>query len=569
MLRHVLDQPPLQEFDGPIALVLVPTRELAQQVQREAERFTERLSLRCAAFYGGVPISDEIAMARRGLHIIIATPGRLIDLMVANKGKVVPTTRVTFVVLDEADRMLDQGLGPQMAKIVGNVRPDRQIVLFSATVPKLIEVAAKKFMRDPVQVIVGGRRNPSTNVTQYVDCFETDDHRWLRFLQLLGEWYSKGLILIFTQTQAEVDALWEELFANGYDKHCISLHAGMDQVDRDLALYDFRMSEGGKRILIATSVASRGIDVPDIELVINYKCPNHVEEYIHRVGRTGRANKRGVATTFYMIGEDEQHATWLVRALQDSNNEVPPQLQQIANEFWMKRKNGLIPYFRPNQGYDGRGFKFNKAESRRKKEERKAQMRAMGLMDDSDEDIGDDSDAPKDKDGNYVRVDVGPRAANVTADGSGQLVLHESTRLEKAQNYIDQLQLVLRERDEMAAQSKFTAELEINDYPQTARWKVTNRDKCHELIEQFEVTVMVKGVYCAKGEAPPGERKLYLQIDGKEESQVQGAKRALEEQLEEETQKALTAGSAIGVGRPVRSDGSRGKFGGGGGGGLW
>eukprot|EP01062_Namystynia_karyoxenos_P047219 TRINITY_DN3551_c1_g1_i2.p1 TRINITY_DN3551_c1_g1~~TRINITY_DN3551_c1_g1_i2.p1 ORF type:complete len:964 (+),score=391.17 TRINITY_DN3551_c1_g1_i2:74-2965(+) len=555
MLRHILDQPGLADGDGPIAFVLVPTHELAQQVLKETDRFAPRLGLRFMASYGGVPIADQIAEARRGVHGIIATPGRLIDLMVANKGKVVPTNRATFVVLDEADRMLDFGLGPQMVKIVANIRPDRQTVMFSATVPKMIEVAAKKLMTQPVQVIIGGRRNPSSNVEQHVECFESDEHRWLRLLQLLGEWYSKGLILIFAEKQTEVDQLWEDLYAHGYDRHCISLHSGMDQIDRDLALHDFKTGEGGKRILVATSVASRGIDVPDIELVVNYKCPSHVEEYIHRVGRTGRANKKGVAWTFYMIGTDECHATWLVRALQDSNNTVPEQLQQIANEFWQKRRNGLVPYFRPNQGYTGRGYKFDYKEARRKRAERKAQMRAHGLVDESD-----DEKRAGSSDEDYVRVDVGPRAANVTAEGSGRLVLHQSANIDKAKAYADQLSMIVRQKEEMAAQQKFNAEVEINDYPQSARWKVTNREMCASIIERFEATVMVKGMYC-KGAPPPGERKLYLQIDGKDELQVQGAKRAIIDLLEEETQKAMAAGSALGVGRPIRPDGRPGKFG--------
>ncbi|KAJ9440490.1 hypothetical protein DIPPA_06577a, partial [Diplonema papillatum] len=143
MLRHVLDQPSLAEMEGPIGWVIVPTHELAMQIQTEATKFCSQLRLNSVAAYGGVPISQHIAECRRGAHILIGTPGRLVDLMVANKGRVVNTQRATMCVLDEADRLFDGGFGPQVTKIVNNMRPDRQTIMFSATFPKQIEAAAK------------------------------------------------------------------------------------------------------------------------------------------------------------------------------------------------------------------------------------------------------------------------------------------------------------------------------------------------------------------------------------------------------------------------------------------
>eukprot|EP01064_Diplonema_japonicum_P030913 TRINITY_DN5380_c2_g2_i1.p1 TRINITY_DN5380_c2_g2~~TRINITY_DN5380_c2_g2_i1.p1 ORF type:complete len:941 (+),score=208.28 TRINITY_DN5380_c2_g2_i1:77-2899(+) len=544
MIRHILDQPPLGDFDGPIGFVLIPTRELATQIQKEFVKFGKKVGVKSLAAYGGVGISEQIAECRRGVHVIVGTPGRLIDLMVANKGKVVNTSRASFCVLDEADRMFDLGFGPQVAKIVQNIQPDRQMVMFSATFPKQIEAAAKRFLVNPAEVVIGGRCNPSTNVTQFVECFEDANHKFLRLLQIVGEWYDKGLILVFTKSQEEVDILWKSMYDAGYSNQCIMLHGGMDQIDRDLALHDFDMS--GKRVLIATSVASRGIDVPDLELVINYTIPSHFEDYIHRIGRTGRAGKRGTAFSFYTIGEDEQHATWLVRALESSNNDIPEELQHIANDFWTKKKNGLVPYFRPNGGFGGRGYKFDKEESRRKKEDIKAQMRARGLVDDND---SEENDNPSDDE--HVEVNIDKERPTSYTKAGGTVAIHSMAKVNKAQEYAKTLSLQLAKAQEMAEQNKFTSEIEINDYPVQARWKVTNREQCQTILEEqgIEATVMAKGIYCKKGKAPPGERKLYLQIDGQTHADVQSAKKLLLNTLDSETQRLLAAGSAIGVGR--------------------
>jgi ATP-dependent RNA helicase DDX46/PRP5 len=168
MFRHILDQPPLETDDGPIAIIMTPTRELATQIAKECRKFTRHLNINVVAVYGGTNISEQIAELKRGTEIIVCTPGRMIDMLAANNGRVTNLRRITYVVLDEADRMFDMGFEPQVTKILDNVRPDRQTVMFSATFPKKMEDLARKALIKPCEVAVGGRSVVCKDVEQHV-----------------------------------------------------------------------------------------------------------------------------------------------------------------------------------------------------------------------------------------------------------------------------------------------------------------------------------------------------------------------------------------------------------------
>jgi ATP-dependent RNA helicase DDX46/PRP5 len=197
---------------------------------------------------------------------------------------------VSYVVIDEADRMFDMGFEPQLSRILANIRPDRQTVMFSATFPKQIENLAKKILTKPVEIVVGQRGQSCSNVTQYVEVLD-DNQKLVRLLQILGEYtdcyYEEGDkktligIIIFVDQQTEADELYKELFQRGYQP--LLIHGGQDQEDRNFAIYDFKT--GVRNILISTSVCARGLDVKHCGLVINFKCPNHMEDYVHRVGK--------------------------------------------------------------------------------------------------------------------------------------------------------------------------------------------------------------------------------------------------------------------------------------------
>lgn len=208
MLRHIFDQPILAEGKGPIGLIMAPARELAVQIYNEARKFTKALGLRVTAVYGGAGVADQIADLKRGAEIVVCTPGRMIDILTMQAGKLVSLDRVSFVVLDEADRMFDMGFEPQIKMILQNVRPDRQTALFSATFPRTVENLAKKVLHMPLEIIVGGRSVASSDITQHVE-IRDDDDKFMRLLQLLGVWFEKGNILVFVDTQAKCDTLFQ------------------------------------------------------------------------------------------------------------------------------------------------------------------------------------------------------------------------------------------------------------------------------------------------------------------------------------------------------------------------
>ncbi|KAF9428190.1 pre-mRNA processing RNA-helicase, partial [Podila epigama] len=356
MLRHIKDQRPLESMEGPIAIIMTPTRELAVQIHKECKNFLKVLGLRAVCAYGGSPIKDQIAELKRGAEIVVCTPGRLIDLLCANSGRVTNLRRTTFLVLDEADRMFDMGFEPQVMKIVNNVRPQRQVVLFSATFPKQMEALARKLLKRPLEITVGARSVVCEDVTQIVEVRE-DDTRFNRLLEILGKAYNddpEARVLIFVSRQEAADNLLRDLMRRGYVS--MSIHGGKDQVDRDSAITDFK--SGVCQILIATSVAARGLDVKKLGIVINYECPNHMEDYVHRVGRTGRAGNKGVAYTF-ITPEQERFAPDIAKALTNSNTPIPPELQRLVDSFNEKIKSGDAK--QTASGFGGKGLeKFEK-----------------------------------------------------------------------------------------------------------------------------------------------------------------------------------------------------------------
>jgi len=353
MFRHIKDQRPLESLDGPIGLIMTPTRELATQIHKECKPFLKALNLRAVCAYGGAPIKDQIADLKRGAEIIVCTPGRMIDLLAANQGRVTNLRRVTYIVLDEADRMFDMGFEPQVMKIMANIRPDRQTVLFSATFPRQMEALARKTLAKPVEIVIGGRSVVAPEITQIVEV-RTEETKFVRLLELLGNLYAEeqntdDRTLVFVDRQESADSLLNDLMRKGYP--CQSIHGGKDQIDRDDAIHNFKA--GVVPVMIATSVAARGLDVKQLKLVVNYDAPNHLEDYVHRAGRTGRAGNTGTAVTF-ITPEQERYSLDIAKALRQSGQEVPDEVQKLVDTFLEKVKAGKEKV--SGSGFGGKGL---------------------------------------------------------------------------------------------------------------------------------------------------------------------------------------------------------------------
>ncbi|BGP58221.1 hypothetical protein JCM8202_001702 [Rhodotorula sphaerocarpa] len=321
---HINAQPLLSPGDGPIVLILAPTRELAVQIQEECTKFGSSSRIRNTCVYGGVPKGGQIRDLQRGSEIVIATPGRLIDMLESGKTNL---RRVTYLVMDEADRMLDMGFEPQIRKILEQIRPDRQTLMFSATWPKEVQKLAHTYLKDFIQVTIGSLElSANLNITQIVDVCSDFEKRGklIKHLEKISSENAK--VLIFIATKRVADDLTKYLRQDGWP--ALAIHGDKQQQERDWVLGEFK--SGRSPIMIATDVASRGLDVKDIGYVINYDMPNGIEDYIHRIGRTGRAGAKGTAYS-YITPDAGRLAKDLVKILQDAKQVVPPQLLEISS----------------------------------------------------------------------------------------------------------------------------------------------------------------------------------------------------------------------------------------------
>jgi superfamily II DNA/RNA helicase len=336
-LAHIEAQPPLERGDGPIVCVLAPTRELAQQIEEETKKVLPA-HLKSACIFGGSPKGPQLMQLSQGCHILIATPGRLIDFLQMRKTNLL---RVTYLVLDEADRMLDMGFEPQVRSICSQIRPDRQTLMFSATWPKEIQDMAAKFQRDFVRINVGSEELvANTDVTQHF-IWTTEYEKFGELRKLLLK-YPRKRVLVFAKMKRTTEQLERQL--RGIGANAMSLHGDKEQRQREFILSKFKKEA---MVLIATDVAARGLDVKELEVVINYDFPMQIDDYVHRVGRTGRAGAKGESFTLLTQQEDQVTpyvASQLQSILEKSKQIVPEQLKE-----WASRSKG--PKAQPKPGY--------------------------------------------------------------------------------------------------------------------------------------------------------------------------------------------------------------------------
>ena len=332
IISQLIDNPPETRYDGsalsrrkahPACLVLAPTRELATQIFEEARKFCYKTGIRAVVCYGGSPIAAQLREIEQGCHILVATPGRLVDILERGRASL---SHIQFLVLDEADRMLDMGFEPQIRRIVEKedmpFTGRRRTFMFSATFPREIQLLASQFLEDYIFLRVGRVGSTTELVTQKFLQVNEDDKREC-LIDLLSS--VEGLTLIFVETKRAADSLEHYLCGQGFP--AISIHGDRTQTEREMALAAFKAGE--RPFLIATNVASRGLDIRGVVHVMNYDMPSDIDEYVHRIGRTGRAGATGLATSF--ISEANKNIVRdLVDLLAETKQEIPGWLIQMT-----------------------------------------------------------------------------------------------------------------------------------------------------------------------------------------------------------------------------------------------
>ncbi|XP_058116917.1 ATP-dependent RNA helicase DDX42 [Anopheles ziemanni] len=322
MLVHIMDQRELGPGDGPIGLILAPTRELSLQIYGEAKKFGKVYNISVCCCYGGGSKWEQSKALEQGAEIVVATPGRMIDMV---KMKATNLQRVTYLVLDEADKMFNMGFEPQVRSICNHVRPDRQTLLFSATFKKRVEKLARDVLTDPVRIIHGDLGEANSDVTQRIMLLPNVQSKWNWLLTNLVQLLSEGSVLIFVTKKADAEQVANNLRLKEND--VVLLHGDMDQSERNSVITRFKRRDVD--IMVATDVAARGLDIPHIRTVVNYDIARDIDTHTHRIGRTGRAGEKGTAYTL-ITDKDKEFSGHLVRNLEGANQEVPDDLMKLA-----------------------------------------------------------------------------------------------------------------------------------------------------------------------------------------------------------------------------------------------
>lgn len=545
LLRHIKSQKPLKKSDGPIGLIIVPTRELASQVFSTCKYFGESIGVSSAAVYGGTSLSCQFSELKRGVEIVVCTPGRMIDVLGSSKGRITNLARVTFVVVDEGDRMFDLGFEPQIVRIISRIRRNRQTVIFSATFPRNVEMLVRRILIDPIEIVVGNRGQVCRTVEQTVFVCR-EEEKDFKLLELLGVWLCKGSVIVFVDKKEDADKLFTKLLGFFYEP--LLLHGGQDCEDREETFEKFKR-KGEKHVLIATSLVSRGLDIKNVILVINYFCPNYKEDYIHRIGRTGRAGKKGYAFTF-ITEEEDKFAEDIIKALQISNAKVPEDLKNMHRKFEEKVQRGEARKYK-NKNLSGRGYKFDPEEASKMKLIKKI----LGGIELDIEDLNEIEELKKventkkiEKQNLKLLKDPRTREAmkRSAIKAASEAILSGATNedvfiaCQKAirnffhsynpqKNYSkkNQEKNNLKIQNEVLnhdkSKDKVSSEFIINDYPEKTRRKICDQNYLRMMGEMTRTVIEVRGIFCREGRSLFGQKKLHVFVEGDCRMTVMGA----------------------------------------------
>jgi translation initiation factor 4A len=299
------------------ALILAPTRELAQQIMRVAQSLGDYMKVRCHACIGGTAVREDVEKLREGQHLVVGTPGRVYDMASKRSLKL---DQLQIFVIDEADEMLKHGFKEQIYDVFKLLPSTVQVALFSATMPEEIIKLTGKFMRDPIRILVKTAELTLEGIRQFYVAIEKEEWKF-DTLKDLYETLTITQAIIYCNTRKKVDYLADKMNENDHTVSC--MHADLDQKERNLIMREFR--SGSSRVLISTDLLARGIDVQQVSLVINYDLPASIENYLHRIGRSGRFGRKGVAINF-VVGQDD------MRTLKDIEQHYNTQIDELPQD---------------------------------------------------------------------------------------------------------------------------------------------------------------------------------------------------------------------------------------------
>eukprot|EP01156_Anaeramoeba_ignava_P013982 Anaeramoba_ignava/a607960_29.p1 GENE.a607960_29~~a607960_29.p1 ORF type:complete len:502 (-),score=182.32 a607960_29:15-1331(-) len=320
-ITHILSQPPLNQGKGPIVVIITPIRNLAIQIHKDCESFGNCLNIRSICIYGGISIQTQIEQIKAGAEILVSTPGRLADFIDKD---IISLERVTYFVLDEVDRMLDFGFKPEVRKIVNEIRPERQTLMFSATLTReILEFSTEILQHLAIKCNIGKSRYKTGKVTQIVEVID-ESEKLKKLLELLPKIQTYQKIIIFTETISKTDELTNILRKEGYV--CLGIHSGKGRREREWILSEF--TKGNNSMLVATDVAEHLLDSLSVNYLINYDFPVSIESYSYRVDKTSSLGKKGVSHSFF-TPELYIQAKSLIEILKKSNQAIPQELIQL------------------------------------------------------------------------------------------------------------------------------------------------------------------------------------------------------------------------------------------------